>query len=116
MTDRRLAERQSERAVGFTDRGGLGRATEAAGDPKRLVQIFCRRVSERPAALLVCERGTGITAWLPRSQITVESGGVSEPADLADIGETLRITLPAWLAVEKGLVSFALDERQGSLL
>lgn len=63
-----------------------------------------------PAAVLVCEIGTGVTVWLPLSQIKIEAGGGA----LADLGETLSITMPMWLALEKRLLT-RIDAAQETL-
>lgn len=88
--------------------------------PHDSVQVMARLVDGRsPKAVLVAEIGSGFSAWLPRSQINIEEGGLFLPSGTAHgakvPGNTLRITLPRWLAEEKGFRSIA-DRRQGELL
>lgn len=59
----------------------------------------------RAESMLVTSRSGG-RAWLPRSLIEVEPGGV---------GNTLRIRVPKWLAEQEGLIS-TVGDGQGSLL
>lgn len=83
---------------------------------KDAVTVMARMVrSDRPASLYVSEQGTGKMVWLPRSQIHVEEGGIVGDRTIADLGTVLRITMPKWLALEKGLSTMT-DARQGELL
>lgn len=66
------------------------------------VVIFARLLAENRQAIQICERQTGTVKWLQRSQIKVEAGGIVGTHDLGDLGEVLRITLPAWLAESRG--------------
>lgn len=64
-------------------------------------------------AVFVAQVGSGVTAWLPRSQIEMEEGSsVGDGGFLP--GATFRITLPAWLALEKGFKAAA-DPNQKTL-
>lgn len=79
------------------------------------VVILAWKRRESASAVLIAERGTGREVWLPRKQVRIETGGMVAPQSLSDLGEMLRITLPAWLAEEKGLGTEALAG-QGRLL
>lgn len=77
---------------GFTDRSGL---TERIADGQREVVIVCELVQPRERSILVRD-SAGVEAWLARKLVSIEG-------DL----NTIRITLPAWLAAEKGLSATA---------
>lgn len=93
------------------------------------VTVFCRLIDGRKAdSVFVCEKGSSITAWLPRSQVKIEEGGflsstglpLAKGANRSDRmaftpGDYLRITLPLWLAEDRGFRTAA-DARQGVLL
>lgn len=93
--------------------------------PHDKVQVFARLIDGRKAdSVFVCEKGSGITCWLPRSQVAIEEGGFllasqefllgSGPGQPLP-GAYLRITLPRWLAEDRGLRT-QVDARQGVLL
>lgn len=95
------------------------------------VTVFCRLIDGRKAdSVFVCEKGSSITAWLPRSQVKIEEGGFlsfssglplgqpnrsagRHPAPFTP-GDYLRITLPLWLAEDRGFRTAA-DARQQRL-
>lgn len=61
----------------------------------RLLDIRGTIFVETPSAIFFSDDGEKIHAkWLPRSQIEIEAGE----------GGEATITLPEWLAIEKGLV------------
>lgn len=63
----------------------------------RLVDIALHFHAERPLAILVSDDGDRDSAvWLPKSQIKYEK--------LRREGEIIAVSLPEWLAIEKGLV------------
>lgn len=88
--------------VGFTNRGDL--QPEDLEGRKRPFKVNCRIIERRTKAILIAEIGTATTVWLPRSEITLE--------------ETLTsatVTLPTWLAIEKGLNTWGGAPGQGRL-
>lgn len=100
---------------GFTDRRsipdqGLGDSGGAVpADGNRPVTMVLNLLRDEPsyAAIYVAEMtDSGVTAWLPRKQITVfgAQGGA----------RTIRVTMPLWLARAKNLTAEA-GEEQGSL-
>ncbi|MGS5046038.1 MULTISPECIES: hypothetical protein [unclassified Mameliella] len=58
-----------------------------------VVDIEVILVAETPAAILVKEDEEADEIWLPKSQIEIDG----------EIGETGAVTLPEWLAIERGL-------------
>ena len=76
--------------IGFTDRSGLPPKTEFADRDKPVVMVV-GLVRETKDAVLVRDTA-GVEAWLARKHLTIEDG-ISK----------LRITLPIWLAIDKGL-------------
>lgn len=101
---------------GFSDRTGIpDRGLGDGGgavppDSNRLVSLVLNLLNDtKRDAIYVAETSdSGVTAWLPRSQITV----------LGDTGggriHTIRVTMPLWLARAKNLATDA-GEGQGSL-
>ena len=59
------------------------------------VEIFCTLVHETDRAVLVND-GTR-EVWLAKSTIT-------NPEEFPDPGESFELTIPEWLAGEKGLI------------
>lgn len=60
-----------------------------------LVDLTVTRHAETEKAILVSDDGEQDGAvWLPKSQIEIN----------VDSGTTLQITMPEWLAIDKGLV------------
>lgn len=76
-------------AIGFTDRNGLMPETQI--DRLKPVTLTLELVKPTAAALLVRD-GAGAEVWLPRKHISIDDGI-----------RTVRVTLPTWLAIEKGL-------------
>jgi hypothetical protein len=76
-------------SVGFTDRSGV--PDPVAEDPWKRVAIDCQFVRGTAAAVLVRD-GAGVEAWLSRKHIIID-----------DRLGSLHITMPAWLARDKGL-------------
>jgi hypothetical protein len=62
------------------------------------VELELQLLGTTPAALLVRDgdEDGDPEAWLPRSQIEVLSGG--------QINKSIKLEVPEWLAIEKGLV------------
>lgn len=60
--------------------------------PKQLFDASFTLVAETDLAILVTEDGGKTKHWLPKSQIEYEI-----------TGESVEVTLPVWLAREKGL-------------
>lgn len=68
----------------------------------RPIDIACKLVQEREKAIAIADgtmeqRADGERLkwfWLPRSQITIER----------DEGDDIVVTMPEWLALEKGLI------------
>jgi hypothetical protein len=81
-------------SMGFTDRSWL--VPTDTEERQRPVLVACRVLERREKAVLVQEPSGG-TAWLPRSEIRVEPSA----------GGLVRITMPTWLAIEKGLTAEA---------
>jgi len=92
--------------IGFTDRTGL-----SAPDPHRKVRVRCTLLEPRIKALLVVDAAR-VSAWLPRSKISIEEGGGGTGA--LRPGQQLRITMPAWLAEREGL-TVVVGDGQGDL-
>jgi hypothetical protein len=78
-------------AIGFTDRSNLQPDTKL--DRLKPVELDCTLVKEKPLAILV-EDESGSQAWLPLKYVTKRQDGMFG---------ALRITIPTWLAIEKGL-------------
>ena len=98
---------------GFTDRTGIDdRGLGDSGgavppDSGRPVSLVLNLLRDEPKAIYVAETSdSGVTAWLPRSQIEIfgAQGG----------SRTIRVTMPLWLAREKNLAT-DVPEGQGSL-
>lgn len=98
---------------GFTDRRGIpdqglgdsGGAVPADGN--RPVTMVLNLLRDDDKAIYVAETtDSGVTAWLPRSQIQIfgAQGGA----------RTIRVTMPLWLARAKNLAT-DVPEGQGSL-
>lgn len=94
--------------LGFTDHSDL-----AATDRNRPVVVVCRLMTARDKSLLVVD-GAGVSAWLARSLILKSEDGGGGDGGAFTRGTRLRLTLPAWLAEEKGL-SVQPGEGQGDL-
>jgi hypothetical protein len=99
---------------GFTDRRGvpdrsLGDSGGAVpADSNRPVAMVLNVLLDDPgkAAIYVAETTRdGVTAWLPRKQITIFG---------AQSGRTIRVTIPLWLARAKNLAT-DVGAGQGSL-
>jgi hypothetical protein len=59
------------------------------------IVVICTLRRDSGAAVLVADSGNPeLEAWLPRSQVLIENGMFGR----------LRITMPAWLAKEKGFL------------
>lgn len=87
-------------SFGFSDRTDV--PSPRGEDRTRQVVVLCTLMKMEDAAVLV---STGVgSVWLPRSQVAIERGMFG----------ALRVTLPAWLARDKGLVGEPADG-QGSL-
>jgi N6-adenosine-specific RNA methylase IME4 len=78
-------------STGFTDRSGLEPATRVARTAP--IEAVFTRLKSTDKAIMVKD-STGATAWLPRKHLgQIEEGLFGE----------IRLTLPTWLAIEKGL-------------
>jgi hypothetical protein len=86
-------------SIGFTDRTGLPPQTVIA-DRRRMVTLVCTLVRSTAKGVLVRD-DAGTEAWLPRVSIQIEDG-ISR----------LRITLPAWLALEAKLSAVPTDDQK----
>ena len=64
---------------------------------KRPCQVCVEIIRETPRAFLVADADPRDAVWVPKSQIVTEEDNVGP-------GDTSIITLPEWLAMEKGLV------------
>jgi hypothetical protein len=64
-------------------------------DPVELSVAFIRATDE---AVLITEDGD-LEVWLPRSQLTTDSD-----IDHLSDGEVFEVSVPEWLAYEKGLI------------
>jgi hypothetical protein len=78
---------------GFTDRSLIAPTT--VEERQRKLTLTCWLLRSEDKSVLVRD-AAGVEAWLARSLITIEG-------DLS----VVTITLPAWLAAEKGLRAFA---------
>lgn len=58
------------------------------------IEVFVKHETER--AILVCDDSEGTTegVWVPKSQAS----------GWGDVGEVSTITLPEWIATERGLI------------
>jgi len=63
---------------------------------KDKIEICVRISHETEAALLVSDTDDTEKSWLPKSQIDYDED--------AGIGDTVVVTVPEWLAYEKGLI------------
>jgi len=63
---------------------------------KEPTEIFCNVVEERDISICI-DDGTK-DVWLPKSQV------IEYDPDVFDEGDDITITIPEWLAIEKGLV------------
>ena len=62
---------------------------------QRIIDIECFKHAETDKAILISDNGDEEHAvWLPKSQIEIEG----------DQDDILTVTLPEWLAMEKGLI------------
>ena len=59
-------------------------------------EVTVKMIAETPLAYLVSDDDGESAVWLPKSQTGLEYQ--------ADIGETVNVTIPEWLAIEKELV------------
>lgn len=60
-----------------------------------LVDLTVQKLHETDKAVLVTETVPDAGVWLPKSKIEIEP---------ADVGGLFVVTMPEWLAIEKGLV------------
>jgi hypothetical protein len=79
--------------IGFTDRTGLQPETRI--DRLKPVELELTRIKATDKAVLV-EDGAGAQSWLPRKHIAKLEEGMFG---------AIRVTIPTWLAIEKGLRS-----------
>jgi len=63
-----------------------------------LIDITVQLKHQTDLAILVTDDGTN-AIWLPKSQIECDVD-----LDNADVGDTIEVTLPEWLALDKGLI------------
>ena len=62
------------------------------------VEITVHFFYETDAAILVSDDDTdGSAVWLPKSKIQCPAGGVQRH-------DVIEVTMPEWLAIEKGLI------------
>ena len=107
--------------TGFTDRGGFTARPQffAPTDPVRArpVVVVVNYLGETPQSLHVADTTElGVSCWLPKSQAVYEAAELVGARARRAQGRpaTLKITLPAWLALDRGLATAA-SEGQGSL-
>ena len=62
--------------------------------PYVAIEVMLKHTSER--AILVCDQGDGSSegVWLPKSQVS----------GWEEVGNICTVTMPEWLAIERGLV------------
>lgn len=78
-------------SIGFTDRGDLQPETRLARTAP--IEAVFTRLKATDKAIMVKD-SAGATAWLPRKHLSkIEEGAFGE----------IRLTLPTWLAIDKGL-------------
>ncbi|MFA5897899.1 MAG: hypothetical protein WC829_02175 [Hyphomicrobium sp.] len=102
-------------ATGLTDR----EATPAgsAKERRRPVTVVVNFLSEKPGSLHVADTSeTGGSCWLPRREIILEPGTLEDAMARRARRRMapLRITMPLWLALDRGLATEA-SEGQGAL-
>lgn len=64
------------------------------------IEIFCKFIVSTPRAICIKEMDSTPGVWIPRSQILY----CDKDLDAVEKESYLTITIPEWLAVEKGLV------------
>lgn len=62
------------------------------------------RDAERPKAVLVSLGDRTAAVWLPKSQIQIVTTGPVDYKRRGFVSQPVKVTLPEWLAKEKGLV------------
>jgi len=76
--------------------GERGDGAEPMGMKSDLVDVAVLRIAETEKAILVSDDGEREGAvWLPKSQVEIENGGLANH---------VTVTLPEWLARDKGLI------------
>jgi|EndMetStandDraft_2_1072991.scaffolds.fasta_scaffold01020_12 hypothetical protein len=76
--------------TGFTDRSLLQPTTRA--ERMKPVTLRLRIIERRVKSVLVAELNSAVTYWLPLAEIRIEEAALEA-----------SVTMPTWLAVEKGL-------------
>lgn len=82
------------------------------------VDLVVNFLGDTPQSLHVCDTGDlGVACWLPHSQVLVEAAALASARAVRarnTAPATLKISLPLWLALDRGLIAAA-GEGQGEL-